>query len=145
MLWAQSTTKDYIRAEHILHSISTSFISQVIMPQVFFKKKIFLAYLYSADTQLRNLHPAWWPILFCGPTQEPMLATADTGKKKKKIGKSFGKKCRWMGRRVEISKEEIPGSSVACMAIYWPTPGLKGRTFKPVSYTHLTLPTRRTV
>ena len=32
--WAESTTKDYIRAEHKLHSISKSFISQVITPQV---------------------------------------------------------------------------------------------------------------
>ena len=30
VLRAQSTTKDYIRAEHKLHSISKSFISQVI-------------------------------------------------------------------------------------------------------------------
>ena len=29
MLWAQSTTKNYIRAEHKLHSISKLFISQV--------------------------------------------------------------------------------------------------------------------
>ena len=28
-----------------------------------------------------NLHPAGWPILFCGPTQEPVLAKANTGKK----------------------------------------------------------------
>ena len=30
---------------------------------------VFLAYLYSAGTQHGNLHPAGWPILFCGPTQ----------------------------------------------------------------------------
>ena len=34
MLWAQSTTKDYIRAEHKLHPISKLFISQAIIPQV---------------------------------------------------------------------------------------------------------------
>ena len=37
------TTKDYIRAEHKLHSISKSFISLVIIPQVMF--------LASAGTQ----------------------------------------------------------------------------------------------
>ena len=36
----------YIRAEHKLHSVSESFISQVKIPQVMFKKKkIFLACL----------------------------------------------------------------------------------------------------
>ena len=34
MLWARSTTKDYIKAEHKLHSTSKLFISQVIIPQV---------------------------------------------------------------------------------------------------------------
>ena len=56
--WAQSTTKDYIRAEHKLHSISKLFISQVIILQVM----ISLAYLYSAGTQHGNLHQAGWPI-----------------------------------------------------------------------------------
>ena len=59
----------------------------------------FLAYLYSADTQHENLHPA-------KPTQEPVLTPANTGK----IGRGFGKNAdEWTGR-VEISKEEIPGS-----------------------------------
>ena len=34
----------------------------------------------------------------------------------------------WTGR-VERRKKSL-AVSVACMAIYWPTPGLKGRTFK---------------
>ena len=41
---------------------------------------MFLAYLYSAGTQHGNLQPTGWPILFCGPTQDPMLATANKGK-----------------------------------------------------------------
>ena len=57
------------------------------------------------DTQHRNLHPAGWPILFCGPTQEPVLATANTGKNLERFWKNAGE---WTGR-VEISKEEIPG------------------------------------
>ena len=36
----------------------------------------------------RNLHPEGWPILFCGPTQELVLATANTGKK---LGEVFEK------------------------------------------------------
>ena len=36
VLWAQSTARDYKRAERKLHSISKSFTSQVIIPQVFF-------------------------------------------------------------------------------------------------------------
>ena len=90
-----------LRAEDKLHSVSKSFISQVIIPQV-----IFLAYLHSEGTQHRNLHPAGWPILFCGPTQELVLATANTGK----TGRSFEKNAgEWTGR-LEMSKEEIPGS-----------------------------------
>ena len=34
----------------------------------------FLVYLYSADTQHGNLHPAVWPILFCGPKQESCVS-----------------------------------------------------------------------
>ena len=67
---------------------------------------VFLTYLYSTVTQHRNLHPAGCPILFCGPTQEPVLATANTGK----TWERFLKKCSDWTRRVEISKEEIPGS-----------------------------------
>ena len=52
----------------------------------------FWAYLYSASTQHGNLHPAELPILFCWPTQEPMLATANTGKTRE----GFWKKSRWM-------------------------------------------------
>ena len=66
----------------------------------------FLAYLYSAGTQEGNLPPAEWPILFCGPTQEPVLAAANTGKTRERFWKNAGE---WTGR-VEINQEEIPGS-----------------------------------
>ena len=62
---------------------------------------LFFAYLYSAGTQHGNLHPAGWPILFCGPTQEPLLATANTGKTRKRFGENAGE---WTGK-LEISKE----------------------------------------
>ena len=66
----------------------------------------FRAYLYSMSTQQGNLHPAGWLILFYGPTQEPVLATANTGKTRERFWKNAGE---WT-RRVEICKEEIPGS-----------------------------------
>ena len=55
-----------------------------------------------------------------------MLATGNTGE----IGRGFGKNAgKWTGR-VEISKKKSLAVSVACMAIYLPTPGFKGRMFK---------------
>ena len=45
-------------------------------------------------------------ILFCGPIQEPVLATVNAGKNQEQFGKNAGE---WTGR-VEISKEKIPGS-----------------------------------
>ena len=48
------------------------------------------------------------------PTQEPALATANTGKNQERFWKNAGK---W-SRRVEISKEESLAASVACMAVY---------------------------
>ena len=111
MLWAQWTTKDYIMAEDKLHSISKLFISQVMIPQVMLL--LFLSYLYSAGAQHGGLHPAGWPILFCEPTEEPVLATANTGKAQESFGKNAGE---WT-RRVKISKEETPGSK-CCMYGY---------------------------
>ena len=60
---------------------------------------VFLAYLYSADTQHGNLPLAGWPILFCRPTQEPCVSHSQ-----------HRKTPEWTGR-VEISKEAIPGST----------------------------------
>ena len=95
--------KDYIRAEHKLHFISESFISQVIIPQVMF---FFLVYLYSAGTQHGNLHPARRPILFCGPTQDQCNSHSQHRRNRARFWKNAG---GWTGR-VEISKEEIPDS-----------------------------------
>ena len=128
MLWAQSSIKDYIRAEHKLHSITKLFISQVITPQVIFVVVVVVwAYIYSAGSQHGNLHPASWPILFCRPTQEPVLAAANTGKKHRR---AFGKNAGKWTRRVEIAGKKSLAISEACIAIYWLTPGFKGRTFK---------------
>ena len=66
----------------------------------------FLAYLYSAGTQHGNLHPAGNLFHSAGLHRNHVLATAKTGE----IGGGFGKNAdEWTGR-VEISKEEIPGS-----------------------------------
>ena len=43
---------------------------------------VVLPQIPSADTQHGNLYPAGWPVLFCEPTQEPVLATAYTVKNK---------------------------------------------------------------
>ena len=82
-------------------SLSKLSIPQVITPQVSFSQILstiserrprktitgFGAYLYSAGTQHGNLHPAGWLTLFCGPTQELVLATANTGKTWERFGK----------------------------------------------------------
>ena len=83
------------------------------------------AYLYFNGIQRGNLRPIGWPILFFGPTQEPVLATINTGK----IGDRFEKNADELTRTVEISGKSL-AVNVACMAIYWPTPGFKERTFK---------------
>ena len=92
VLWAQSATKEYIRADHKLHSISKYSFRKSFYHKYFF---FFLAHLYSAGTQHRNLHPTGWSISFCGPSQEHVLATANTGKNWER----FWKKCSWIDRK----------------------------------------------
>ena len=74
---------------------------------------LFIAYLYSAGTQHGNLHPAGWPILFCGPTQEPCVSHSQ----KRKNRERFWKKCRWMDRncRNKQARKKSLAVSVACM------------------------------
>ena len=55
-----------------------------------------------------------------------MLTTADTGKIRRGFGKNAGE---WTGR-VEINKEEIPGSKRSLYCYILTTPGFTGRTFK---------------
>ena len=57
--------------------------------------KSFLAYLYSVGIQHGNLPPAGWPILFCGPTQEPCVSHSQHRENQE----SFWKKCRCMDRK----------------------------------------------
>ena len=99
--------------------------TSIYLQVIYFTSHVFWAYLYSAGTQHGILHPAGWSILFCGLTQEPVLVTANAGKNRERFWKNAGE---WTGR-VEIRKKFL-AVSVACMAIYWPTPGFTGRTFK---------------
>ena len=86
-----------------------------------------VAYLYSAGTHHGNLHPAGYQFYSAGLHRKHVLAIANTGT----IGRDFGKNAGEWAASVEISNEEKSLTvSVACMAIYWPTPGFKRRTFK---------------
>ena len=102
MLSAQSATKDYIRAEHKLHSISELFISQGVIPQVMFLEPIYIPRALNTGTciQLGGLFYS------AGLHRNHVLATANTDE----IGRGFGKNASERTGRVEISQEEIPGS-----------------------------------
>ena len=98
VLWAQSTTKDYIRAEHKLQSVSqvTHSTSHRTSSLFFFSNHSSNSiYNFRAQNQKNNnmfwgnLHPAGWPILFCRPTQELVLAIAITGKTQVKFWKKM--------------------------------------------------------
>ena len=54
VLWAQSTAKDYIRAEHKLHSNSKLFISQVILPQATFVEPIYIPRALNTGTYIQQ-------------------------------------------------------------------------------------------
>ena len=61
-----------------------------------------------------NEEHAGWPILFCGPTQEPVLATANTGKTRKR----FWKKCRWMDRKGRNKQGRNPWQKTSQVWLY---------------------------
>ena len=92
VLWAHSITKNSIRAEHKLPLSSSYSFHKSSYHKSWFKKKFFLAYLYSVGTQHGNLPLAGWPILFCRPTQEPCVSH-------RKNWERFWKKYRWMDRK----------------------------------------------
>ena len=48
---------------------------------------VFWAYWYSVGTQHGNLLPAEWPILFCGPTQEPCVSHSQHRRNRERFGK----------------------------------------------------------
>ena len=106
--------------QHKLHSISQLFISQVIIPQVMYCcccfLPIYMPWALNTGTCL------WQGDLFysAGLHRNHELATANPGNIR------FWTKCSWMDRKGR-NKEEILG--IECMALYWPTPGFKGRMF----------------
>ena len=81
----------------------------------------FRAYVYSAGTLHRKLHQSFVTMstvthFILQAHIETALATANTGKKNSEEVWEQNKG-EWT-ERVEVSKEEIPGRGVACMAIY---------------------------
>ena len=94
--------KDYIRAEHKLHFISNLLISQVIIPQVMFFEPVYILRALNTGTCLWQSELVY----YVGLHRNHVLATANTGEIRRSFGKNAGE---WTGR-VEISKEEIPGS-----------------------------------
>ena len=97
-------------------------ISQVIIPQVMFFEPIYIPRALNTGTCL------WQGDLFysAGLHRRHVLATANTGE----IGRGYGKNAgEWTGR-VEISKEEIPGSKRSMYGYILTNPGFTGRTFK---------------
>ena len=104
---------DYIRAEHKLHSVSKLFISQVIIPQVMVylkKKKISLFVFRGHSTREPASGRVTYFILRAYTGTGVSHSQHRTKKKKKKNERGFGKNAGEWTRRVEISKEEIPGS-----------------------------------
>ena len=120
VLWAQSTKKNYIRAKHKFHSITESFISQVIIPQV-------LCFLEPID--IPRAHSTRKPAssrvtIYSAGLHRNQLTQENL---RKLWEKNAGE---WTGR-VEISKEEIPGSKCNVYGYtHWPTPGFKRRISK---------------
>ena len=90
------------------------------------KSYVFWACLHSAGAQRGNLHPARWPMLFCRPTQEPVLAAAN----QEKLGRGFEILQLNGPEGYKLARTKSFTVSVACMAIYWLTQGFKERTFK---------------
>ena len=90
MLGAQSATKDYIRAEHKVHSIFMLFVSQVLIPQVMFLEPIYVPRALDMGTGLRQ-----GDLFYSGDLpRNHALATANTGQ----IGRGFGKNAgEWTG------------------------------------------------
>ena len=69
------------------------------------------------------------PSLFCWPTQEPVLVTANTGKTRER----FWEKMQVNGPEGwKLARKKSPAVSVACIAIYCPIPGFKGEPLSSV-------------
>ena len=83
---------------------------------------MFWSYLYSASTQHGNLHQ--------------LSATMNRGNRcqsqptQEKLGRSLGKMQVNVPEWYKLARKKSLAVGVACMAIYWPAPGLKGGIFE---------------
>ena len=110
MLSAQSTTKDYIRAEHKLPSIFKLFISLVVIPQVTFFEPIYIARAFNTGTC-----PQQGDLFYsAGLHRNHVLATANTGK----IERGLGKMQVNGPERYKLARKKSLAVSVTCMATY---------------------------
>ena len=92
VLWAKSTTKDYIRAEHKLHFTSRLFISQVIIPQVMFLKPIYIPRALNTGTYIQQGDVTYFIL-------RAYTGTGVSHSKQEKLGRGFGKNAgKWTGR-----------------------------------------------
>ena len=88
VLWAQSTTKVYIRAEHKLHSSQ----GHSFHKSSYHKSRFFFSLFIFCRHSTWEPASGRWPILFCRPTQEPCVSHSQHRKNQER----FWKKCRWM-------------------------------------------------
>ena len=145
VLLAQSATKDCIRVENktsvyvqVIHftgryttglcfsNHSSNFVHYFITQTQKNKTHVLEAVYIFRGHSTREPASSRVTYFIMGPTQTPSLATANTGKTRVRFGKNAGE---WT-ERVEISKEEIPGSKRNMYGYTDPLQALKGRTFK---------------
>ena len=99
VLWAQSTTNDYIRAEHKLHFVSKLFSSQVIIPQVMFCEPIYIPRALDTGTCLRQ-----GDLFYSAGLHRNRVSENQENRER------FWTKCRWMDRKSRNKQGRIPGS-----------------------------------
>ena len=96
------------------------------------KNKLMFWNIYFVGTQHRNLHQL--PVMISRVTCFILRAYTGTSvshNQHRKTWERFWKKMLVNGLEGQkLARKKSPTVSVACMAIYWPTPGFKGRTFK---------------
>ena len=90
----------------VIHSTSLFYSNHSFLSNTYFGTYLRSVALDTGTYISGLLRWAGWPTLFCGPTQQPVLATANTAKTPESFGENAGE---WTGK-VEISKEESSGS-----------------------------------
>ena len=108
--WVPSATPPFLKSvswyfepsqpQRITSGLNTNFTlspSYSFHRSSYYKSCFVLAYLYSADTQHGNLPPAGWPVLFCGPTQEPCVRHSQHRKSRERFWKKM--QVNWSERK----------------------------------------------